>query len=184
MTVIFQSGCAVAPIAVLAAGGFQQWNMMNPEQNIEITIDEQDHPIIKSQLKNVSHIGILAKGQGAIGFSDYWEQAGNRATVVNGIDPESVSLSQAKSELASTCRKGVHASAFSRLINTETNTMSAMLGKASIYMDVDLYIRNCKLGTTQLIPLSISFNAMGDNLQVDRALGAGIAAKFVEIRSL
>ena len=177
------SGCMAVPVAMVALGGTNIYNQLNPEKNVTVDIDPAGLGRMREQLKSVNHLAILANNTSALSFSDVWEKAGKQASIITSqTDPASISLSQARGALASACRPGVHASAYGRAGDVDVNRMGLILGKAQAKIEADLYVFNCRTKKLDSSPLTISFNAMGqDGNQTDRSIGAGLASKLLEI---
>lgn len=182
-TMCLVSSCAVVPLAGVALGGLGIYNTVNPEKNVNITMANSDLQRMRSQLNNVNHLAILANNSAAISFSDVWEKAGKRASIVsNQGDPAAISLSQARDALASACKSGVHASAYGRPGNRELNRLGLLIGKAQTTLEAELYVFNCSARKLESAPITIAFNALGkDDDQLDRSIGSGLAAKLLEI---
>jgi hypothetical protein len=159
------------------------YNQLNPEKNVSIELDAAGRERLRGHLTGVNHLAILAKGTSAVAFSDVWEKAGKQSSIVSGQDdPATLSLSQAKTTLASACRSGVQASAYARGGDADVNRLGMLIGMAQATVKADLYVFNCRSRKLESAPLVISFNAMGvDGNQVDRSIGAGLAAKMLEI---
>lgn len=138
---------------------------------------------LRAQLKNTNHLSVLAKDTAAISFSDVWEKGGKQASVdTEHGDPTLMSLSQAKNAMVAACKKGIDASIYGRMGSVDVNRMGALIGKADTKMAADIYIYNCKSKKINSSAVIIAFNAMGqDPGQTDRSIGAGLAAKLLEI---
>lgn len=188
MSTILASGCAVPLIAAgVGAGvaGVSVYNQLYPEKNVTIEIAEQEAKKLERQLTKVNHIAVLASSPAAVSFSDTWERAGRQASIINDAgDPVALSISQARSVLASACKRGIHASAYGRAGNVDVQRSALLLGKAPTTMTADIYIFNCNTRKLESAPVVITFNAVGqDGAQTDRSIGAGIAEKLLALSS-
>lgn len=114
---------------------------------------------------------------------DVWEKKCKQLLITKGQgDPVVISLNTEKTILASVCRSGMQDFEYIRAGNADVNWLGMLIGKAQATINADFYVFNCHSKKLESLPLVISFNALGvDTGQVDRSIGAGVAAKMLEI---
>ena len=171
---------ALAPLALSGTGLF---NLATASKDVTITIDPTGADRIRAQLTGVSSLAILIKSNSAIGFADVYEKAGRQASIITDLgDPSAMSISQARTAMAASCKPGIDASLYGRIGNVDVSKMSMFIGRADTKIDGDLYIYNCKLKKLDSAPVLLAFNAMGmDGGQAEKVVGGAMALKVLEV---
>lgn len=181
---IFLSGCVAGLLAGQAARvGYGSYKALDPENNIDLKLDQMETMRLQSQLDGVNHIAILAKSEIAQSFADRWEAGGKHASIITGYkDSGSLSRGKVKAALVRACKRSVDAAIYGRVNEKDTNHWGILAGKGATTIGADLFVYSCRRKKLDMWPVTMVSYAMKptDN-ELDHSVGAGIAAKFIEI---